>query len=133
MVGQQYGAFTITLTATLGNITQAQNFTLYIENCSGGPHLLKEPLVDISKKEVRVYPNPAKSLVNIDLPISDIDKVYTVKVVNILGQTVLSKMMNFFDNKIEVSQLTDGFYNVILLDSNNGIFHTSKILKQKQE
>lgn len=128
-----FGNFTITLVATLGNITQTQSFLLTVENCNGGPLQLKMPLNKPSLETIKIYPNPTSDYVNIDLPAIDVDKVYNLKVVNILGQIVSSRVLSYFDNKIDIGQFSDGFYNIILQDNSGNIRYASKVLKQKQK
>jgi bacillolysin len=127
-----YGSFTITLTATLGNITQTQNFDLTIQDCSGGP-LLRKPIINISNNNIKVYPNPTSDYVSIDLPIAEIDKVYNLKMVNTLGQIAISKSISLFDNKINMNQLSDGFYTISIQDETGIIRYSTKVLKQKQK
>lgn len=49
-----------------------------------------------------------------------------------IGQVMVNKRISYFDNKIEISHLSDGMYNVVLQDADGNIKHTSKIQKIKQ-
>ena len=44
-----------------------------------------------------------------------------------------ASQITYFDNKLDVSSIADGFYNFIIQDSGGNIKYTSKILKQKQQ
>jgi hypothetical protein len=69
----------------------------------------KNVLEDIT---IRVFPNPATSELNIESPNQDIT---SLKLQNILGQTVLAQD---FANTINVSQLPNGIYHLILENDN---------------
>ena len=125
------GTFTVTLTATFEGVTRTQDFTLFVTGCGGGQFLIT-PSNKHSIGKATIYPNPTTHYVNIDLPAVDIDKVYNLKVVNTLGQVAFSKKINYFDNKIDMSRLSDGFYNFIIQDDNGNIKYSSKIQKNRQ-
>ena len=59
----------------------------------------------------KIYPNPAKDIISIETNFSS----YTMKVTDILGNTLLSKSNLSFNNNIDVSTLKNGTYLVELI------------------
>mgnify|MGYP001165170683 FL=1 len=59
----------------------------------------------------KIYPNPAKDIISIETNFSS----YTLKVTDILGNTLLSKSNLSFNNNIDVSTLKNGTYLVELI------------------
>lgn len=74
-----------------------------------------------------VKPNPASNMVQVELKSKIDEKVY-VTVTDALGRKVLEKTINAMETGIEfdVTNLTNGFYNVIL--SGGGVKTTQKII-----
>lgn len=87
-------------------------------------------LADIDERGIpdfAVKPNPASNIVLVELK-SKIDEKVSVTVTDALGRNVLVKNINPMETGIEfdVTNLTDGFYNVIL--SGGGVKTTKKII-----
>ena len=61
----------------------------------------------------KIYPNPAKDIISIETNFSS----YTLKVTDILGNTLLSKSNLSFNNNIDVSTLKNGTYLVELISA----------------
>lgn len=59
----------------------------------------------------KIYPNPAKDIISIETNFSS----YSLKVTDILGNTLLSKSNLSFNNNIDVSTLKNGTYLVELI------------------
>ncbi len=73
---------------------------------------------------LKVYPNPVTNILNISND-KIIDKI---EISNVLGQTVLTKNINTFQSKIDISTFTNGFYFVKIISAEN-----EKILKIVKE
>ena len=66
------------------------------------------------KSNVNIYPNPANDHITIDFGNLDNVEGWNIKIINILGQEVLSQPMN--TDKIDVSELTKGIYIIKISD-----------------
>ena len=102
------GAYTCVMTNECGTTTTMPlNLTV---NCLG------TNTVATLDNAVKLYPNPAKEWLNIDLP-TNIDVIITsCAITNLLGQTVTKTIAN---NKIDVSHLQQGVY-IVSLETNYG-------------
>jgi hypothetical protein len=80
---------------------------------------------------VELYPNPAKDFLNIQINEPD---VYNVKfeLYNIIGNpvTVKSEKINQGEFKIETSDLTPGYYLLVIQDEKVHFKHTYKFMKR---
>jgi len=65
----------------------------------------------VYKNKITLYPNPARSEINIKLPENNLLKVSQCSIYNMLGQTVYEEMQY---SKIDTSNFTSGIYNVVL-------------------
>ncbi|MBT6809079.1 MAG: T9SS type A sorting domain-containing protein, partial [Flavobacteriales bacterium] len=70
---------------------------------------------------IDVFPNPTKGIVYFDL-----DKEYQIKVVNVLGEEILSKKLNVTENTIDLTEFSDGIYYIKLY--NDKFIETKKII-----
>ncbi|NJM79043.1 MAG: T9SS type A sorting domain-containing protein [Flavobacterium sp.] len=72
----------------------------------------------------RVYPNPVKDILTLEYTTS----ISSVKIINLLGQEVISRNVNDNETKIDMSQLNSGAYivNVIIDDTVQSI----KVIKE---
>lgn len=102
------GAYTCVMTNECGTTTTMPlNITV---NCLG-----TNTIANLDKA-IKLYPNPAKEILNIELP-TNIDVIINgCTVTNLLGQTF---SQTFTNNKIDVSQLQKGIY-IIFLQTNYG-------------
>ena len=84
---------------------------------------------------VKLVPNPAKEILNIDISSKfilseverlDVTKTLTVKITDVLGKEVLQTA---FKEQIDISQLEIGIYFISILQGNKTIL-TKKIVKQ---
>lgn len=76
---------------------------------------------------LNIYPNPASTQLNI---MSNINTASELRIENLLGQLVLSKNFNHFNNQsIDVSELNNGTYLIKVKTENNCI--TKKIIISK--
>lgn len=72
----------------------------------------------------KVYPNPAKNLLNID----SASNVQSVSVYNVIGQEVLNRTINSTNANLDISSLNTGVYVVRALIDGNVV--TSKFIKE---
>jgi hypothetical protein len=83
---------------------------------------LKEGVLQVEKKEgsslnafiekkVALYPNPSNSYVNISIP-NEMVKKTTFILYDNLGKIIQSGDFNLLENKLDVSQLSNGIYYV---------------------
>jgi len=70
------------------------------------------------------YPNPVKDVLNV----SNSQIIDNVQIINLLGQEVLSKMMNSNEGQIDMSGVTQGAY-LVRITSNNQV-KTMKVIKE---
>lgn len=73
---------------------------------------------------LKVYPNPSKGNINVDLPES-FNKTYNIDVYSLSGAKVYSTRINKSDNNINLENLKDGLYIIRL--ENKGELYTQKI------
>lgn len=77
-----------------------------------------------SKNQFKVYPNPATTILNIEN--QDNLEIEKIKIVNLLGETVLMEISNF--NTINIEKLSTGMY--VLEVVANGKTFNNKFIKQ---
>lgn len=98
------------------NWTKKESATSFSTNCSGSLGS-----ADISKSStINFYPNPVKSLLNFS------DKG-NVKLYDMQGNLIISKKQTL---KLDMSDLPNGIYMVILEDNANKILIRSRIIKE---
>ncbi len=80
--------------------------------------------VNAGNENVRIYPNPATSVINIDAGINVNVSVYSIQ-----GTVVLHK-----DNAhtLDISQLANGIYMVRVFDENNNLLKVDRLVKSEQ-
>ncbi len=81
-------------------------------------------LNDLQDDKITVYPNPASTLLNIDL---NNPNVKSVALVNVLGQKVIHQDLQTMNNVINVQDVTKGMYLVSFFNEHNEIISTKKI------
>ena len=78
---------------------------------------------------LRVYPNPAKDIIYIDNGDYPTMTSYSVKIVNHIGQEVFTSAINQQSFDIDISLFgSTGLYYIQIIDSNNAIIDTRKII-----
>jgi len=90
------------------------------ENCDG---------IIISNKNlayfgVSIYPNPVSEVLIINSP-----QVLNLKLINIMGKTVLEKTITLDQNILNVEKYVNGIYTLILTDKNNNSAYQHIILE----
>ena len=79
--------------------------------------------------DFNIYPNPSHNTVSITL--KETVKGSTVKVLNTMGQTILSKEMNEQNMQLDIAHLANGLYIVIISnEANQNIVNPKKLIKQ---
>ncbi len=116
-----------------GFLTPASNsngpaFGLWVALNTGG-NLIPLPVVPLanqsfSSRNIAIYPNPATNLLNLDLPFNYQKANYTI--VDLGGRNIIEAN---FENKIDVSSLSNGMY--ILNLGIDGINYSQKIIVNK--
>ncbi|MBT8324816.1 MAG: T9SS-dependent M36 family metallopeptidase, partial [Winogradskyella sp.] len=112
---------------TASRTDQVQSFTLPPENDSSLANCSSLSIDDVERSRVNIYPNPAKSKLNIET-ISTFGDI-TVSIVDLNGRTILTKTFNALGNKLilDISGLEKGLY---LLEIKGETFTSSeKIIK----
>jgi len=80
----------------------------------------------------RIYPNPAKEQITIDLGTNSNIIGGNYKIINTLGQEVLNGLLSSQQNIIELNNIKgQGVYFVKVYDSSNSLLGTKKIIIQK--
>ncbi|MGB0974108.1 MAG: fibronectin type III domain-containing protein [Flavobacteriaceae bacterium] len=73
-----------------------------------------------------MYPNPVEDILFIDMPSSS--NLYNVQIFTLSGALVLESELK--NNTIDLRHIRKGIYLVTILDANNRIIHTDKIIKK---
>jgi hypothetical protein len=92
---------TYTVTGTASSCSRVQTISIVAKNCIG--------IQNINQKGFAVYPNPA-----IDKLFIETQKSATIKLIDILGQTVLEQTIPMGSSEINLSQLPQGAYELII-------------------
>lgn len=95
------GNHTITMTATSGASTVTRTFTLTITPNLGVNENAKQNFV--------IYPNPAKNQITLK---GEFDANESIVIYNMLGQTVIEKSIKSNEEKIDISNLSNGVYSI---------------------
>lgn len=96
--------------------------TVYVDNI----YLHKNTVLSnetFTTSKVNMYPNPTNNIVNIN----SIENIDSVSVMNVLGQTVMNKVVNSNDFTLDISELNSGQYFLNL--NSNGVRVVKKLIK----
>ena len=126
-----FGTSSVTGTAT---VNETVRFYLHLDSlCNSGDNVDRSRIVqcngnssvsEMDTDKFSYYPNPVTDVLNITN-----DKIITdVSVVNILGTTVMSKMVNSTATQIDMTLLPAG--NYFIKTNLDGMVKTIKVLKQ---
>lgn len=88
------------------------------------PASLNNNQFENQKSRIKVYPNPVTDI----LTISNSELISKVEVIDMLGRTISSNIINDLETKLEVSNLSTGTYLVQVTIDNS--FETFKIIKK---
>ncbi|MDN3695013.1 T9SS type A sorting domain-containing protein [Chryseobacterium tructae] len=119
-------------------LTETPNETLYLKQA--GTKLKDEPYYDeiilngnlatqevVIDKNVRLYPNPTKDILNIDF---NGKRFKTVEVYSIDGKKILTQEVSSMNNvEVNLLRYPPGIYMVTLIDS-NGKTYPNKVIKK---
>ena len=87
---------------------------------------------DNTLNNFKLYPNPAKDQITIDLGANSNIVGWNYKIVNTLGQEVLNGVLNSKQNTIQLNNIKgEGIYFVKIYDSYNTLLETKKIIYQQ--
>jgi hypothetical protein len=78
--------------------------------------------------DIEVYPTVTSGIVNLNH--IDVQKVSSYQLVNVNGQVMMNGKLKNVNNSIDVSNLSDGFYMLRVLDEKTKAYSTFKIVKQ---
>lgn len=82
-----------------------------------------------AENTIQVYPNPATDQLSVNFGDLNINSGFTVKLVNMLGQTVYSAPVHQQNQKIDLTKLSlTGIYFVQVSDKTNNIMVTKKVI-----
>ena len=125
-----YGNGSYTLSSSVGTIVSGGNFTSsdvtnFCVDSSKSPASNETSLSNITDSDIRIYPNPVKSILEITTMDVTID---SIKVFNMYGALV--KIINLSDSRanVDVSQLASGAYFIRFMSGDNVI--TKKFIKE---
>lgn len=82
---------------------------------------------DYISNKVSIYPNPASDFINIAT--TDLPTDLKLFVYDMNGKMVMAKVMNSNNYQLEISELPNGVYGVVIQD-NFSLIHRSKIIKK---
>lgn len=82
----------------------------------------------VKERQVKIYPNPTKGLLKVEIPESEDIKNCTISINSIAsGRLVMKKKATFPTTDIDISSQQDGFY-IMVIDI-DGHYTTWKIMK----
>ena len=86
---------------------------------------------EFETNDLKLYPNPAKDQITIDLGTTSNAMGWSYKIVNTLGQEVLNGVLNSQQNTIQLNNIKgQGVYFVKVYDCSNALMITKKIIIQ---
>jgi hypothetical protein len=75
-----------------------------------GCEVTSVPQINQPIAQLKIYPNPAAEIVNIEITPAGNQQEYVFNLYDMLGKKVLTKKLHPYENKVNVSQLTSGIY-----------------------
>jgi hypothetical protein len=86
-------------------------------------------LENIQTKELMVYPNPAKDILNI--VVSETQSIQSIQLINLLGQSISFSLISGVNNTIQMDtkHLASGIYFLHLMEQNT--MKTAKVIISK--
>lgn len=82
-------------------------------------------LEEVEESPIKIYPNPTEDFIFVQSNSS----INTVEIYNILGQSMIKKVINTKQGKIDISTLASGSYFIKLKIENNKAVKTFRIIK----
>lgn len=96
------------------------SWAFFSEDCS--PFIGVANIMD--KAMFKLYPNPANSVLNVEIA-----ENMSVKLVNLLGETVLERQLQAGTNVLDIDGLVSGVY-FLMPANNNAATHAVKFIKE---
>ena len=84
--------------------------------------------VEISKKDIALFPNPSNDHLTIEIPDTFFDKQAEINIYSIVGNIILTKKTFQKNSTINIGRLSSGSY--IIKVFSNGSSFTKKFIKQ---
>jgi PKD repeat protein len=109
------GTTTYTFTPS-GGCSGSVTMDVVVNTCVG--------INEINTESILIYPNPVSETLTIETPNLEIDQV---KLINILGETLVSSKIVNSITKMNVSKFSMGVYFVQLIDNNGQVIRTEKV------
>lgn len=72
----------------------------------------------LSKKEIRIYPNPTDGQLKIEVPGWENSDKGRIRIVNIAGQLIVSRILNSAYTELDISTKSNGVY-ILHIELNN--------------
>jgi len=110
------GPFTVTLTARNSAGCECQSTRIL--------NVLNLGVDDVAAAGIRVYPNPASGMLNIDLPVTG--SKMSVSLLDATGRLVMADQLYAAQNKLHVDKLPAGLYQVIV--TVDGVSTTTRVV-----
>ncbi|RAJ16911.1 T9SS type A sorting domain-containing protein [Olleya aquimaris] len=89
---------------------------------------LSVPTFEDTLTAINVYPNPASTTLNIDIP-NRIDEGITIEVYNVLGKRILLQTVNQLNTSLSISSWNDGVYLMKISSLKDGKSVTKRFVK----
>ena len=112
------GFYTVVVTDMNGCSDTASGYT--VSGGSGGVHVGTVG----NNGNIRIFPNPATSVLTIDAPMN-----VNVSILSVDGKTLIAQKSA---NSIDISQLANGMYLIMIYNENDMLLMTSKFVKSEQ-
>ncbi len=95
-----------------------------IEKCLGTNAVISE-----IPKSIKIYPNPAKNKLNIEIADYPFDQSLEIMLVNLVGQRVIHQkdvvLRNAMTYSLDIEKLPAGIYNILIIG--NKLIYSEKI------
>ena len=117
---------------TAGNGVNSNNTTSGDGSARASKQLNEKGATAIAYQEsdhVKIYPNPASD--KISLQGADLASVKRVAIKDLFGKTYYSENFSSSKNTIDISNLYDGVYFLMLYDENQKLIRTNKLVKRQ--
>ena len=79
------------------------------------------------ENQISIFPNPAKDFISVSFKSNNIGEI-KMSIVNTLGETIMSKILNNNETQIQVSDLPAGVYYCKFVSAQNQILAAKKII-----
>ena len=127
---QWYLNNTLILGANKTAYNATQSGTYYVTNTINGCSSSSAPIIFvlvsnndfITKEDIKIYPNPAQNELTIDFQNIE-NNVYQLEIYSIEGRIFYSQYLYQPKTKIDITDISDGLYNIILKKENNIMYN----------